>query len=161
MSGIDPHHFLAHVIRPTLARIELGGKAAETLLLGTALVESNLTYLKQIGDGPALGVFLMKPSTYFDIYEHVLGYKSRTLLKARVQTLCATPPPHVDQLKWNMAYAAAMCRVQYWRWPAALPPATSAPGLAAYHKKFYNTTEGETNVAHSVEKFEKAIRIVG
>ena len=43
------------VIRPALTEINFWSRSAEELVLGTAIVESGLTYLKQYGDGPALG----------------------------------------------------------------------------------------------------------
>ena len=51
----DPGHFLAYVVRPSLDSIGLWSPAAERLLLGTALTESELTWLRQRGDGPARG----------------------------------------------------------------------------------------------------------
>ena len=47
---------LSMVIRPALSKINLWSPSAEELVLGTAIVESGLTYLRQWGDGPALGL---------------------------------------------------------------------------------------------------------
>ena len=53
--GLDPGQLLALVIRPTLKYLEWDGRAAEQLVLGTAITESRLRYIKQLGGGPALG----------------------------------------------------------------------------------------------------------
>jgi hypothetical protein len=46
------------------------------LLLGTALTESgDMHYLHQLGNGPALGVYQMEPTTHEDIYDNYLKYK--------------------------------------------------------------------------------------
>ena len=50
---LDPQHFLAYVVRPSLDSIGLWSPAAQRLLLGTAIAESQLTWLGQHGDGPA------------------------------------------------------------------------------------------------------------
>ena len=61
--GLNLDHFRADVIQPTLAHLDgddaprFQGLAAENLLLGTALVESGLHYLHQLGGGPALGIY--------------------------------------------------------------------------------------------------------
>ena len=48
-------HLQDRVIAPALDKIGLWSRAAEELVLGTAIVESGLTYLKQHGDGSGLG----------------------------------------------------------------------------------------------------------
>ena len=42
------------VIRPALEKLNLWSLSAEELVLGTAIVESGLTYLRQHNDGPAV-----------------------------------------------------------------------------------------------------------
>ena len=44
------------VIAPALDKLGLWSPSAEELVLGTAIVESGLTYIRQWGDGPALGL---------------------------------------------------------------------------------------------------------
>ena len=53
---------LALVIRPALKKLRLWSPSAEELVFGTAIVESGLTYLKQHGDGPALGLWQVEPA---------------------------------------------------------------------------------------------------
>ena len=55
---------LALVICPALEKLSLWSPSAEELVLGTAIVESGLTYLKQHGDGPALGLWQVEPATH-------------------------------------------------------------------------------------------------
>ena len=51
------------VIRPALRALDLWSPAAEDLVLGTAAQESGLAYLRQIGGGPALGLWQIEPAT--------------------------------------------------------------------------------------------------
>ena len=53
---LDIPQFRANIVRPTLEAIGAHNRAAEDLVLGTALQESNLRYLRQPNDGPAGGV---------------------------------------------------------------------------------------------------------
>ena len=61
------------VIRPALTKINLWSRSAEELVLGTAIVESGLTYLKQRGEGPALGLWQIEPATHEDLYTNFLN----------------------------------------------------------------------------------------
>lgn len=154
---MKPSEFLAHVIRPTLAHLDLGGPQAETLLLGTALTESGLDYLKQIS-GPALGFYQCEPATHQDTWVNYLGFRGD--LSALVNQLLAPRPDRLVQLQTNLAYATAICRIHYWRRPEPLPAWDDAEALATYHKQFYNSQFGATDPAESVEHFRRATETV-
>ena len=66
---------LSMVIRPALSKINLWSPSAEELVLGTVIVESDLTYLRQWGEGPALGLWQVEPSTQNDLYTNFLQYR--------------------------------------------------------------------------------------
>jgi len=126
------------VIRPALEAINLWSHAAEELVLGTGLQESRLKYIKQLGRGPALGLFQMEPRTHNDIWVNWLS--RRPEISAPLRCLAHKPGP--DAMVTDLLYAAAMCRVHYRRVPAALPSAGDFEGQAAYWKKYYNTIYG-------------------
>ena len=72
------------VIQPTLdAMVPLWGtgvnhEAAANLLVGTVFQESvigNQTRLKQVGGGPALGIFQIEPDTHQDIWDNYLAFR--------------------------------------------------------------------------------------
>ena len=128
------------VLEPTLNYLEMSSPAAINLLLGTALMESRLKHLIQKPNCPALGLFQMEPATHEDIWNNFLKYK--TSLAEKVSGLIAPKPDNETQLKTNLAYATAMCRVHYYRAPTKLPEAEDLDGLAHYWKKYYNTELG-------------------
>ena len=135
---IDVKQFREVVIRPALKLIKLWSPEAEELLLGTALQESRLKYLKQLGSGPALGVFQMEPNTHDDIWKNYLHYKPD--LAALVAKLSHSV--NAQSLATDLLYAAAMTRVHYLRVPAALPAEGDWDGQACYWKEYYNTYLG-------------------
>ena len=139
MSGLDPKQFLQHIIRPALA--ELGPKfstvAAEQLLMGTTVQESGLAYLKQIGGGPALGVYQMEPATHDDIWANFLRYRSDLW-----GTFQKSIPYPVDDLIWDLKYATKMARLHYYRVKDALPAEGDITMMAFYWKRHYNTLAG-------------------
>jgi len=158
--GIDPEHLLIYVIRPTLNYLDMGGKQAEALVLGTAMVESNLRYLHQNG-GPARSIYQVEPTTHDDHWDSFLEYRGN--LKQKVSDLCAYNGlgqwGKVDELWGNLPYATAMCRLKYWRSPWPLPD-MDAEAMANYHKEIYNTHKGKTDPNKSVNHFHNAINYV-
>lgn len=129
------------LIDDVLTDLGLHSPGAVSLLLGTAAQESRFgTYLRQIGKGPALGVFQMEPATERDIWENYLRYHPELVEKIKIVTGESGPGPH---LRWNLAYQIAMARVHYLRKKYPIPPGDDQPGLAAYWKQHYNTPLGK------------------
>lgn len=147
---LNQKQFVDYIVHPILVNIDLWSPAAEILLIGTALVESRLTYIHQLG-GPALGLYQMEPDTHDDIWDNVLSY--RGYLRDKVRLFGRNAP----EMMYNLAYATIMCRLQYWRQSEGLPSVDSAIDLARYHKKYYNTFAGKTDVRESVKVFQEVI----
>lgn len=156
---IDAAQLLTLVIRPTLKRIGLHSRAAEVLLLGTAIHESRLRYLKQIR-GPAMGLFQMEPTTHRSLWTHQLRRKKWHDLRDRIAAEAAPRPARVSQLASNLAYATAMARAKYWFKPQPLPAWDDAAGMARYHKQHYNTYLGAADPKKTVRQFRRAVAIV-
>lgn len=149
--------FKARVIRPTLALLGLGdGPAAENLLLGTALTESALTYLAQLG-GPALGLYQIELPTHYDLFESFL--KFRPMLAAKIYPLRMSSLDTPFQLVANLAYATAIARLIYYRARDSLPDAADALGMALYHKAHFNTAAGASDPSRTVAAFARAIAV--
>ena len=147
---------LVNAIRPALETLQSGGRAAEQLLLGTAIQESLLVHRRQLGNGPARGLFQMEPATHDDCWANFL--KFRPTLAGRVrQTLPAGQEPVASALEHNDRYAAAMCRIRYQRAPAVLPPADNLTALANYWKQHYNTPLGAGSPEEFLEKWPRYV----
>lgn len=150
---LDLKQFEDMVVGPALAEIGLDGAAARAIVLGTALQESGLRYLRQIGPGPALGPFQMEPATHDDIWSNFLAY--REPLADAVKGM-RVPGRGAGQMAWNLLYAAAMCRVHYYRVPARLPDPADADAMGAYWKNYYNTGLGSGTAAEFTAKYRAA-----
>lgn len=148
---LSPKDFRYCILRPTLQHLELWSEASENLLLGTALTESGLKWLKQKGSGPGLGLFQIEPRTHDNFWKNYLSRSSKIELKARILWLTSRAPLY-EQLVTNMAYATAMARIIYWRRTEPLPEASDLRGLAEYWKAHYNTHLGAGKVEHFVRK---------
>lgn len=153
------------IITPVLESLDLLSDSARVLLIGTCDIESKRgTFVKQVGGGPALGIYQMEPATHDDIWKNFLVYKLD--LSKKLDAISYTrsdkgPHPEASEMITNLAYATAMCRVHYARVKEALPAANDAAGMAAYHKKYYNTIKGKTNPNESIMIFKQIIQELG
>lgn len=153
--GLDPIHVRDCVVRPTLAFLGLpGGEVAERLIMGTAAKESGFRYLRQIGGGPALGLWQMEPNTAEDLW-------SRYAMKfnGKLQSLCSERLPWTIsvQLTVNLSLACAMCRVHYYARPFRMPAEASIADLASIWKTHYNTVQGAGHESEFVASYNSLI----
>jgi hypothetical protein len=149
--SLNKHQF-ARAVREVLQNIELHSASALNLLLGTAAQESRFgTYLRQLGDGPARGVFQMEPATEADIWNNFLAYRPE--LSRQIQVATGVGGPNPLMLELNLAYQIAMCRVHYLRVPCQLPEPDDLDGLAGYWKRHYNTSLGAGTVSEFIDSY--------
>jgi hypothetical protein len=154
-TGLIPSQLRARVIEPALGFLGLpGGEAAVRLVLGTAAQESGFAALAQL-HGPALGPWQIEPATHHDLLENFL--ESRPELDKKLALLAAGWPSLTQQLASNLCYAAAVCRLIYFRAPDALPDADDIDGLGKYWKRFYNTASGAGSVGEFVANYRRYI----
>ena len=168
---MNSKHFHDYFIHPTLTCMtnvihppkKMDSLTARRLLLGTALAESGLMHLKQLGGGPALGFYQMEPATYRDIF---INYITR---KKYLQDIVGElgPMPSWTQLHngenfmiTDFNFATIMARIHYWRVSEPLPEDESPIELATYYKKYYNTSKGKADIEKSIPHFEKAIELI-
>ncbi len=138
---MDPATLRGH-IRFTLKL--LGGKLwsqdAEDLLMGTAAQESHLgASRRQIGGGPALGIYQIEPATERSLWKDYLDY--RPAMAVAVTRVCGVRAPDPWHLEMNLAYQHIMCRLRYFAWVKA-PVPQSLTAQADYWKQHYNTEDG-------------------
>lgn len=139
--------------------------SAINLLLGTCAQESNMgEYLKQLNNGPALGIYQIEPKTHIDIYENYLQFDNKILEKITkllinfsTSNLLANTQYYEENLIGNLYYATAIARICYWRHSESLPKSYDTEGLARYWKKYYNTDKGKGTVAEFVNNFNKYV----
>lgn len=142
---IHPQQLRKYIIRPALESISMWSEAAENLIFGTACVESRCGhFLKQLRNGPGLGVYQMEPATHSWLKTYLAR---RKLIKKRIITACAlTDIPDDEALIYHLRYATAMARLRYWVVPHPLPSANDIEGLALYWKAHYNSYAGKGQV---------------
>lgn len=124
-------------------------KAEVSLLLGTAAVESFFSYRKQIGGGPARGLWQMEVATARDIFENYLEYRPELRDKLirlwlDLDTIPFWVPTDNDierHLESSDDFGCGMARLKYLRDPDRIPE--TVVGQSEYWKRVYNTPQGK------------------
>lgn len=120
-------------------------KIITNLLLGTAAQESKFgTYLRQLGGGPALGIFQMEKTTFDDL---VYRFGNKFPL---IKTFT------FEQLEWDLRAAIIMARIKYYSCPN-FPTNNEIQSLAAYWKQWYNTPLGAGKPSEFVVNYRKYV----
>jgi len=98
-------------------------------------------YIRQLPDGPAMGICQMEPDTYFDNWNYLDMRKDEAGWNEFYNSLCqkfkTDSFPNPEELYWNNALAVAMCRLQYLRQPETLPD-DNYEDMAEYWFDHYN-----------------------
>lgn len=166
----NPQHVRDYVIRPVLAALNLPAPTtAERLLMGTAAQESQFTHLKQLGGGPALGLWQMEPGTLYDLFDRYVTRQDRWEPIVRF-TLGIRPPipsswqePEVREflafsLQTNLPFACAMARLHYYARPFDMTLVSpTSTDLASVWKQHYNTVLGKGRVSEFVENYRRYV----
>jgi hypothetical protein len=150
---IDVDDLRELVIRPTLDHLRMHSEAAENLLVGTALHESDLTFLEQNGGGPARGIYQIEPDTLDDLHENYLSY--RPDLMTKLETIRGSGTTRLMSITGNLFYATAVARLIYYRKRPPLPRGDDITGLAHYWKRWYNTPSGKGRVEDWIQSYEE------
>ena len=123
----------------TATRHPLWSPVAETALIMAAAHESKMgKYRRQIGNGPARGIFQIEPATLVDNYENFID--RRPDLARQIREITGIDGPNLDALTWNDLYGAIHARLKLYRSPGEIPTDTSL--IAEYLKRYYNSPDG-------------------
>jgi len=144
------------VIAPTLKKLGMYSLAAENLLVGTAIQESRGgTYLKQIGGGPAVGLYQIEPATAFDVLKRYLVDIAPFVNATHFDISKASDSEIMRRIMVDPVVSTAVCRIKYHMIPKPLPDADDLPGLGAYWKQYYNTPAGAGTVEEFIKNYDK------
>lgn len=156
--AINANQLKSYVIEPTLKYLDLYSDASVNLLLGTCAQESHMgTYIHQLGNGPACGIYQMEPFTHKDLWKNFLGGKLNLSSKIRSLMSDCDKADQDKALITNLAYATAMTRVFYLRIKESLPQANDIEGMAKYWKLYYNTVKGKGTEHEFISNYERYV----
>jgi hypothetical protein len=129
---------------------------AQRLLLGTVAQESQFTYTRQMGGGPARGFGQIEPATEQSLWFDFLTYHAD--ITAYITSRCGRGGPDEMALEHDMIYGILLMRTLYfWRDPAPLPDVHDVDEAATRWKQFYNTPAGAGTTDEYVENYERLV----
>jgi len=158
---LDVQQFRTQAVQPVLQILAgwngaMNALSAENLLVGTAVQESRLTYLAQLGGGPALSVMQIEPATNDDVWTNYLAFRDD--LASIVESLSAGSTHSAQQLPWNIGYSIAIARLVFWRQSAPLPAdPNNLNALGQYWKDHYNSAGDAGTAEEWVTNYQRYV----
>jgi len=147
---------LRNIIRASIQPLGIWSPSAEELLLLTAAHESRLgSTLVQYGNGPALGIYQIEPTTLYDNYLNYIDYRYE--LSQQIADVCGVSGSSFQHLQYNPIYGTIHARIKYYRDPEALPDASDTWGLANYAKRVFNSQKGAATPQNYYEAYHKLV----
>jgi hypothetical protein len=151
MSGINPKDLRQFVVEPICEL--LASKAGvphpafiDDLLIATCAQETRMgVYLHQTGHGPALGIYQMEPATLADLWGNFITGSAR--FKPAIDACMVPGIDPDDQIIWNLGFATAVARLNYYRVKEPLPKSVDFDSLWHYYKSHWNTDLGAATPA--------------
>ena len=154
---MNAQHAHDYLINPTLGMINKSGfnsPLIRRLLLCTAAIESDMgQYLKQIGGGPAEGIYQMEPATEDDIFTNCDLFRHGCDIDIIVDELLDALPED-KALCMSQVYATLMARCKYWMDTEPLPEDTPE-AMYKYYKRIYNTPDGASTFGKFLDAIDK------
>ena len=128
------------IVDPVLKGMDAWTAQAADLLVMTMAHESNGgQFLKQLGKGPALGMFQMEKRSFDDLWSRCVATKPGVM--QNIMAICNLgKPPQAEEMEGNLYLATAMARVYYKQVFAAIP--NDLVEMSNYAKQYWNTSKG-------------------
>ncbi len=156
--GICPSELQHLVIRPTLEYLGEYSLAAQTLLVATAAVESELGFHLKNEQGHGLGVYQISPRSHQYIWDQYLAKDPD--MASKVRGLASQHEfliqPHLE-LTTNLRYATAIAWMMYKRKNKALPDANDTLALAKFWRRYFHRRP-TNSIDTFLERYHSLIR---
>jgi hypothetical protein len=144
---------IKEIIEEVLFQLEEAGipktQDAFDLIFETGCAETGYRHLDQMKAKKGIGAvsfWQLEPATIRDCWDNYISYR-KPLIEATYK-LGLIEENKVFCVYSNIALAVAFTRIQYRRFPKAIP--TTLPERANYWKTFWNTIKGKGTVEHYI-----------
>ena len=145
---------MKELIEDTLRQLEPEipySQEAFELVFGTGAHESmGWRYRRQLGGGPARGLFQCEKATFDDLIENYLAYRPELL--AKIIQISRVDRLNFNDLETNDTLAVCICRVHYRRFKWAIPK--TLEGQAKKYKIYYNSVSGKATVEDYIRNYK-------
>ncbi len=155
--GICPSELQHLVIRPTLEYLGEYSLAAQTLLMATAAMESELGFHLKNDQNQGLGVYQISPRSHQYLWNRYLAKDPD--MASKVRGLASQHEflmsPH-SELATNLRYATAIAWMMYKRKGKTLPEAEDIAGMAKFWRRHFHSRP-QASVNAFMERYQKLI----
>jgi hypothetical protein len=152
--GLCPDELRHLVIRPTLEYLNQYSLAAETLLMGTAAVESAMGYELKQNKGRGLGIYHITPRSHQLLWDQYLAKDPE--LASKVRGLASQHgfliKPHCE-LTTNLRYATAIAWLLYERKGKSLPDPNDVIAMAKFWRRHFHSRP-QNGIETYIERFK-------
>ncbi len=155
--GICPSELQHLVIRPTLEYLGEFSLAAQTLLMATAAMESELGFHLKSEQNKGLGVYQISPRSHQYLWDQYLAKDPD--MASKVRGLASQheflTQPH-NELATNLRYATAIAWMMYKRKGKPLPDAQDIPGMARFWRRHFHSRP-QDSVENFINRYSQLI----
>jgi hypothetical protein len=147
------------IITPALTALGLYSPSAANLLLGTAAQESAMgKFIVQQGIGfrGGIGIYQMEKLTYNDIWDRMVKDNVSIRVKMRLY-LGYEGRPAPERMASDLLLSTMMARLFYYSINRPLPDAQDIPAMAAYYKKWFNTSKGAATEQQFIDNYNRYV----
>jgi hypothetical protein len=155
--GICPSELQHLVIRPTLEYLGEYSLAAQTLLMATAAMESELGFHLKNDHNKGLGVYQISPRSHHNLWDQYLAKDPDMASKVRglaSQHEFLMSPHH--ELVTNLRYATAIAWMMYKRKGKTLPAEDDIQGIAKFWRRHFHRRP-QASVDTFIDRYNKLI----
>lgn len=155
-----PQILLDYFIVPALTHLaqvkpKIDSPAARQFMLAVAAQESRCgEYFKQLGDGPAQGIWQVEPATLHDLHINYLSYESQLdrHLFALLPMVDITDPMISCPL-----YNCGVARLCIYRQPCPMPELNDREGMFQVYKTYYNSVRGAATISEWRDNWKRYV----
>ena len=144
---MNKKQLLNYVITPTLVEIPKGCTPESELAIIMIIAHESRrgVYIKQVGNGPALGMIQMEPLTHDDTWKYGDSIWTNAMNMGIItpQQKSSGIHPFAERLIYDLRYNVFMARQRLFMKPGALPKDVAL--LSQYLKQHWNSTSGDAD----------------
>lgn len=159
---MKPQVLVDYIIKPSLAQLALikpkaDSPASRQFMLAVAAIESRCgEYFKQLGNGPALGIWQVEPATSDDVYYNYLANR-QDLLKCIESMKVEIWQTGVQQHIVSPMYNCAIARMCVYRQADPMPDFGDRDAMWSLYKKYFNSSKGASTYEKWCECWDKYV----
>lgn len=155
---MDVEDFGRYIVKPTLQCIGFYSKANYILLLGTPIIESQLSLLHNNSLGPKFGVYSISEHAYKDAWCYLNRYDHKRLKETCLAACFYDCWPSSDALCHNLRWACIVAYLRYHQANGSIKDEDDEREYAEFFKKHWRSLPSKIEYQQAQDVFEGLIK---